>query len=130
MVRSGGTCGVRRGEVAGGAGEGEGDFVLTDGREGFEIDLGIEPEGFGKIDVAARETVAVSAEGDVAGKQMDMAEDGGMLPGAASAQVGFGFELRAGPFHACIGAGDGFDIELTVTQERRVGDRRRAALFG
>ncbi len=104
------------------AGEGERDFVLADGRGGFEIEFGIEPEGFGEVDVAAGEVVTRTAEGDVAREQVDMPEDGGMLPGAAGVQIGFRLKLRPGPFHAGVRSGNGFDIELEIAQESRVRD--------
>src|ERR1700687_1636093 len=42
-----------------------------------------------------------------------------MFRGAANAQVGFGFEFRAGPLHSSIGSRTDFDIELEVAKKGR-----------
>ena len=93
------------------------DLILLNGGAGFDVHDRIEAERVREVDVAARHAVAVSVKEQIARQNVDVAEDDGMLPGAADTQVGFGFELRARPLHARIGRGDRLNVELKIAQE-------------
>src|SRR5258708_980131 len=115
-------------EFVGGAAEIESDFVLLNGGGGFEIDFGVQLERIGKVQIAALHAITAAVKIEVAREHVNVAEQNRMLPGAARAEVGVGFELRVGPFHAGIGSGDGFHIELQIAQEIGTGGRARGAL--
>ena len=110
---------VRQGEAAGGASEIERDFILTDGRGGFDVEHGIEAERIREINVAARDGVFIPAEIHFTREQVNVSEKNRMLPRAAQAQACVGLKSRAAPLHARIGTGIGFNIELQIPQVRR-----------
>ena len=108
---------VGQAELAGGSGEIQRDFVLLDRGGSFDVDHGVEAERVGEVDVAAGHFVGVAVKEEVARQHVDVAKDDRMFPGASDAEIGFGFEFGAGPLHAGVGCGDGFDVELKVAEE-------------
>src|SRR5579885_2240323 len=117
-------------ELAGGTAEIEGDFILLNGGDGFDVEDGVDAEGVGKIEVAAIDGIAIAGELEIAGEDVNVAEENGVLPGAADAKLGFGFEFGAGPFDAGIGSGDAFDIELEVAEKGGAGGGGGEAFLG
>src|SRR4029077_697721 len=104
------------------------DLVLLNGCCGFDADVGIQLEGIRQVEVTARDAIAAPVEIKLAGEDMDMSKQNGMVPTTATMQVGFGLEFGVRPLHARIGCGRGFHIELQISQESRTGGRPCCAL--
>src|SRR5207302_7561426 len=107
---------IREGELAGRTVEIQSDFILFDSSCRFHVQDGIEAERIGKVQISPGYEVPVAGEIQVTRKNMNMPEQDGMFPRSADTEISIGLEFRAGPFHAGIGRGERFHVELQITQ--------------
>src|SRR5262249_9814595 len=101
-----------------------------DGGRGFDVEDGIEAEGIGKIQISARDAITIARKIQIAGENVDVTEQDGMLSSPAHAEINVCLELRPGPFHAGVGCEEPFDVELQIAQIRRSGRGSGDSFFG
>ena len=110
----GGFGAVGEAGLVGAAVEAERDVVIFDAGGGVDVDVGLDTDGVGEVDVAALELVFGAADGGAALGERDAAEQRGRGEGAAQVQIHVAGELGVGVLEVELRAGGEMDVQMQV----------------